>query len=361
MGASTCAFIIVKCLSVGTALWLIWADTLACNFIKFLIVRAYGSRLWAFTLACIWIESLSRRTSEYTGTSTSAFFIIKYLSIGTALWCIGTITFACNSIKFLIVGTCGSWIWALTLTCLWIESLSTRASNNLWAATFTGIVIKGLYVRASCWSIFADTFTCCVIKLLSIGTLLSWFSTFTLARIWIKFLPTGAANDFRTVAFACIIVKNLSVRTFFRSIRADTLACNIVKFLTTSALLPRLRTFTFTRSWIKLLSTRACKYLWACTSTGFQIEDLCRIGTVMTPSGAFTFTGVVVEYQWSCTWLDCWTLTLASFLVENLWFGTVMLFEANAITFSVAKNLPTWAVLDAGADAFAVAIAILEW
>ena len=88
---------------------------------------------------------------------------------------------------------------------------------------------------------------------------------------------------------------------------------------------------------------------------------MCRVKTVTIFVGAFAFTRVFVEYQWSYAWLGCWALTLASFLVKNLRSRTVVLFQANTVTFIVTKYLLTWAVLPARADAFAVTVAILEW
>lgn len=88
---------------------------------------------------------------------------------------------------------------------------------------------------------------------------------------------------------------------------------------------------------------------------------MCRVTTVTIFAGAFTFARVFIEYKWSYTYLDCWALTLASFFVKNLRSGTVLLFQANTVTFVVTKHLLTWAVLPARTDAFAVTIAILEW
>ena len=44
-----------------------------------------------------------------------------------------------------------------------------------------------------------------------------------------------------------------------------------------------------------------------------------------------------------------------------MWPGAVKFIETDTIARSVAKNLPTWAVLGVRADTLAVTTAVLEW
>ena len=216
--------IVIKNLCVGASCWPIRANTFACHIVEFLIISACRSRFWAFTLTCIWIESLSSRASEYTGAATSAFVVVKYLSVWAAIWSIRTDTFACHIIKFLIISTCRSWFWAFTLTCIWIESLSTWTLNNPRTATFTGIIIKNLSVGASCWPIWANTFACHIVEFLNISACRSWFWTFTLTSLWIKFLSTWTCQYLWADTFAQFLIEYLSwIRASVWSISTLTL------------------------------------------------------------------------------------------------------------------------------------------
>ena len=142
-------------------------------------------------------------------THTFTKLFIKNLTIWTSCWSVFTDTLACYIVKFLSISALWPWLRALTLACIWIKFLSTRASDDIGAATFANITIENLSVGASIWLIWTYALTGNFVKFLSTSALGYWSWAFTLTCIHVKSLSARAFYYPRAATPANIIIENL--------------------------------------------------------------------------------------------------------------------------------------------------------